>query len=204
MKTIVLQNVARTRAAGFPLALKSFTALAFDGIRITARDELPSVSKRTTTRTILLVSEDAALSDGLCLVAAQNSLSVARTPSLREAMEEANRVQPTAVLLDLDFPTDAGWQTAEWFLGHEPRVPVLFLTGHADHYELGAAIRSGTVFEKSRGAARLLHAIESMLEESKQQGQGRIALQQAWLRQARPYRWKPAVVSGYRYWGINE
>jgi CheY-like chemotaxis protein len=104
----------------------------------------------------------------------------------------------------LDLPSDAGWQVAERFLGHGPSVPILMLTGRVADHELGAAIRSGTVFDKSNGSARLLHAAVSMLEESAQQAQGKIALLQAWLRRAKPYRWGPDAAPSYRHWGINE
>lgn len=204
MKAILPHKLARGQAAETPLALKSFTPLAFDGINITARHELPAATKVMRTRSILVVSEDAALADGLCWLAAKDSLSVVRMPSLREAMEEANRVHPAAIVVDLDSSSDAGWKVAEWFLGHRPNVPILILTEHADHHELGLAIRSGTVFEKSLGSARLLQAVVAILEESAPQGQGRVARQQALLHRAKPYRWSVAAASAYRHWGINE
>jgi DNA-binding response OmpR family regulator len=204
MNTALPENVARARAGGIPLALKSFTALAFDGNKVIVRWELPPDSERIKPRTILLVSQDAAFAGSLCLPAARNSFAVVRTSSFREAIEQLNRVKPAAVLLDLDLSSDVGWQAAEWFLGHEPGVPILMITGCTDQSELGAAIRSGTVFEKTHEPARLLHAVESMLEESATQGQERIARQQAWLRRAKPYRWEDAAALPYRYWGINE
>ncbi len=178
--------------------------LAFDGIRITARGESLATPEGTRARTILLVSHDAALADGLYLVAAQNALSVVQTPSLQAAMEEVDRVQPTGILLDLELSSDAGWQTAEWFLGQGTIVPVLMITGRADHYEVGAAIRAGVVFEKSIGSARLLDAAVAMLGETAQESEGRTARQQVWLRRAKPYRWEAGAAPGYRQWGINE
>jgi len=186
------------------IPIRPFATLAFDGFRITAGVESLATPEGTRERTILLVSHDAALGDGLCLVAAQNALSVMQTPSLHVAMEQVNRVQPTGILLDLDLPSDAGWEAAEWFLGHEVSVPILMLTGRADHHELEPAIRCGTVFDKSNGPARSLDAAVSMLEQSMQQAKGRIAPQQAWLRRAKPYRWGAAAAPGYRGWGLNE
>ncbi len=78
------------------------------------------------------------------------------------------------------------------------------LTARAEHHELSVAIRSGVVFEKSIGAARLLDAASVMLEESAQQVDERLALQQAWLRRVKPYRWEDAAAHGYRHWGIND
>jgi hypothetical protein len=46
-------------------------------------------------------------------------------------------------------------------------------------------------------------AVESMLEESAQQYQVRITLQQAWLRRAKFYRWEADAEIGYPHWGIN-
>lgn len=204
MRAVQQQNEAKASTVKTRIPIQSFAALAFDEIKVIVKGELPSASVRTRVRTILVVSEDAALGDALCLVAAKNALSVVQTPSLLEAVEQTNRVQPAAILLDLDLSSDGGWQAAEWFLGHRPSVPILMLTGRTAHHELGAAIRSGVVFEKSTGSARLLHAAVAMLEESAQQGQGQIALQQAWLRRAKPYRWEAVAMPGYRHWGINE
>jgi CheY-like chemotaxis protein len=204
MKTVMPKTIAPARAARMPLVLKSFTSLAFDGITVTAKHQLPATAERTRVRSILLVSEDVALGDALGLVAARNALSLVRTPSLREAIDEGNRAQPAAIFLDLDLSSDAGWHVAEWFHGQEPRVPILMLTERADHHELGAAVRSGMVFDKSNGSARLLHALESMLAESGPQGRGRLALQRSWLRRAKPYRWGTAGAPAYRQWGINE
>ena len=198
------QNIGQARAAGVPLGLQPFTALTFDRVKVAAGHELPLPSEQTRVCTILLVSEDAALGHGLCLAAAKTSLSVVQAISLREAMEQVNRIQPKGILLDMDLSADAGWQVAEWFLGHGPSLPILMFTCRVDHHELEAAVRSGVVFEKSLGSARLLRVLNSLLEESVEQGRGRLALLQALLRRAKPYRWECATTHDYRYWGINE
>ena len=202
MKAIALHNIARARGKGTLLAVKSFTALAFDGTIVTAMPERPIPSDLAKTRLILLLSEDVVLGNALCLAAAGNALTLVRTLSFREG--EANQVRPAAILLDLDLSSEAGWEAAEWYLSRETEAPVLMLTARADRHELGAAVRVGIVCEKSIGAARLLRVLESALQESRQQTQARIALQQAWLRRAKPYRWGRSATLDHRHWGINE
>ena len=102
MKTVMLQNVARASAVGIPLALKSFSTLAFDGIKVIARQE------------------------------------------------------------------------------------------------------PGIVFSKHNGSTRLLGLALALQGETVPQGQARVALQQAWLRRTKPYRWETVAATGYRHWGLNE
>ena len=61
MKAIALHNIARARGKGTLLAVKSFTALAFDGTIVTAMPERPIPSDLAKTRLILLLSEDVVL-----------------------------------------------------------------------------------------------------------------------------------------------
>ena len=202
MKAAPLHDIVLARGKGTPVTVNSFTALAFDGIKVIARPERPIPSNLAKTRPVLLVSEDVALGNALCLAAAGNALTVMRTLSFRE--EEANQVRPAAILLDLDLSSEAGWEAAEWYLSRETEAPVLMLTARADQHELGAAVRVGIVYEKSIGAARLLRVLELALQESRPQTQARMALQQAWLRRAKPYRWRCSALIDHRHWGINE
>jgi DNA-binding response OmpR family regulator len=150
------------------------------------------------------VSEDARLFKGLCLAAAENSLSLVQAHSLSEAIEQAHRPQLAASLLDLDMSSDAVWQVAELLVGHGTGVPVLMVTARTEDQELSAAMRCGVVLEKSIGAERLMRAAVVMLEEPAQRVDGRLALQQAWLQRGRPYRWEDAGARGCEHWGIND
>jgi DNA-binding response OmpR family regulator len=187
-----------------PLALKSFTALAFDGIKVTARREVVPDSEPTRVRAILLLSQDANWADNLDRANRGNGFAVLRTPSVSEASERMRMERPCAAMLDLDLPSDAGWRAAEWLLRDAVDVPSLLLTRRADHYELGAAIRFGSALDKSVEPARLFAALNSLLAQSDQERLARAASQQAWLRRARPYRWTEGPAQPYRNWGINE
>ena len=90
MKTVVLQNIVRAGATATPLALKSFSVLAFDGIKVIARPEPLSAAEPMTKGPLLQVNGAAALGDGLRLPPAKNGLSVAQPSSLHEMPEQAN------------------------------------------------------------------------------------------------------------------
>jgi CheY-like chemotaxis protein len=153
--------------------------------------------------TILLITNDRRLHENLRSWANEAGLMVVRIDRAVGAAQVLRAFKPAAVVLDLDFPDEAPWATAEILLNKPDCPAVVFLTGRTDDLSMQSAITAGLVIGKGDSASRMLDVIEDNLEMSAPIRAKRNALRQELIRWLRPPAWNTDSNS-CRFWRINE
>lgn len=93
--------------------------------------------------TILLVEDDAALSEGIALAFSQQPYEFVRCASLADARQALQTRAFSLVLLDLGLPDGNGLELCRQLRGRRDPVPVLFLTANDTEYSEVAALEAG-------------------------------------------------------------
>jgi DNA-binding response OmpR family regulator len=163
--------------------------------------ELPP---QATKPSILLVSNDAALGENLRRAAEQTGRSVVRAAGLEETLRTARMMQPVAVVLDLDLPSQGAWEVADSLLQRADCPPLILLTGRREQFDVSTAIRAGSLVDKSASLAKLLEAVDEALALPDANRGERNAIQRIMIQWLRPCAWSVPVTPAYRYWGLNE
>ena len=115
---------------------------------------------------ILLADDHETVREGLRMILnAQPDMQVVATASDgREAVEQAERITPDVVIMDISMPGLNGLAATTQLTQRCPAVKVLTLTRHADSTYLQQLLRAGAagyVLKQSR-PAELLHAIRAV------------------------------------------
>ena len=93
--------------------------------------------------TILLVEDDAALSEGIALAFSQQPYEFVRCASLAEARQALQARAFSLILLDLGLPDGSGLELCRQLRDRRDQVPVLFLTANDTEYSEVAALETG-------------------------------------------------------------
>jgi two-component system response regulator DevR len=82
----------------------------------------------------------------------------------REAIEQAARIKPNIVLMDIRLPGPSGIEACEEITNADPEIKVIILTSYAEDEMLFSAIRAGAsgYVLKQIGGEDLIKAIESV------------------------------------------
>ena len=153
---------------------------------------------------ILLVSDDATLGENLRHAAERTGRAVLRVERTAEALRRVRSDQPTVVLLDLDLPSQAAWEAADWLLQEPNCPPLILLTARSDQFDLSTAIRAGSLVDKTIDPSRLLEVVDETLRVPCSAQAERNAIQRVVIRWLRPCGWSASVTPAYRFWSINE
>jgi CheY-like chemotaxis protein len=128
----------------------------------------------------------------------------AATAAVGGAVWQLRALRPGAVLLDLDLPYEAAWETADRLLELESCPPLILVTARRGQFDIGTAVRAGTIVDKSAGPAHLLRLAS---QASAQSGSGQIernSIQRTFIRWLRPSGWSAPVTPACRFLGLNE
>jgi DNA-binding response OmpR family regulator len=153
---------------------------------------------------ILLVSDDAALGDGLRRAAALSERAVVQADEANVALQKIQDDRPAVVLLDLDLPAGGAWEAADCLLQEESCPPLILLTARGGEFDVGSAIRAGSLVDKNTDASRLLHVVDQALAAPRSAQVERNAIQRVMIRWLKPSSWPVPVTPAHRFWGINE
>ena len=153
---------------------------------------------------ILVISDDAVAAESLRRAAEQAGRSVVRAAGLGETLRTAHMIQPVAVVLDLDLPSNGAWEIADGLLQNADCPPMVLLTGRRDQFDLSTAIRAGALVDKSAGLAKLLEAVDQALALPDSNRAERNAIQRITIQWLRPCAWSVPVTPTHRFWGLNE
>jgi len=161
-------------------------------------------SRYEESRTILLISDDRQLHENLRMQANTIGLFVVKAARTSGTVAILQATKPAAVILDLDLPDEAAWQTGDLVL-NEPGCPaVILLSGRTAQFDMRTAIRAGSLVSKHESPHRLLKIIEERLELPRDNQQERNAIQRVLLRWLRPSGWGEASAPAHRYRGVND
>ena len=164
----------------------------------------PESKSSDARRTILLISEDRELHENLRTLANTRGDLVVRAKGPIGSLAILQVVRPVVVLLDLDLPRQAAWETADALLQCNTCPPIILLTGRTEQFELETAIRAGSLVAKSEPPSALLELVEHRLETSKVNQVERNAIQRVLIRWLKPCDWLESAAPAHRFWGINE
>jgi DNA-binding NarL/FixJ family response regulator len=115
---------------------------------------------------LLLVDDHEVVRVGLRALFARsgNITVVGEAGSVSEATAQAQRLQPTVVLMDLRLPDGSGITACRDILSREPATRVLFLTSYSDEDAVRATVLAGAAgyLLKEIGHQALIKAIEAV------------------------------------------
>ncbi len=115
---------------------------------------------------ILIVDDHALLVEGLCNLLASRGFEVVGTAADgREGVEQALRLAPDLVLMDIRMPVMDGLAATRLIKARRPEMKIVMLTTSAEDADLFEAIKSGAagyLLKSTKGAAFIdaLHGLE--------------------------------------------
>ncbi|MBP1701926.1 MAG: Two component transcriptional regulator, LuxR family [Chloroflexi bacterium] len=115
---------------------------------------------------ILIVDDHALLVEGLCNLLVSRGFDVVGTAGDgREGVEQALRLEPDLVLMDISMPRCDGLTATRLIKAQRPDMKIVMLTTSAEDEDLFEAIKSGAcgyLLKSTRGAAFIeaLHGLE--------------------------------------------
>ncbi len=115
---------------------------------------------------VYLVDDDDALRRATSRLLQSSGLDVRAFPSAEEFLAHYDAAVPGCLLLDLRMPGQSGLELQRTLQERGARLPIVFLTGHADVPASVHAMKGGAIdfLEKPVDEDRLLAAIEQALE----------------------------------------
>lgn len=161
-------------------------------------------SPNAKQRRILLISDDTSLGENLRCAAGRTGQAVVHLVGVADALRELRAGQPVAVLLDLDLPAEAAWEAADRLLQEECCPPLILLTARSDQFDVGTAIRAGSLVDKTADPIRLLGAVDQILAGPSSAQTERNAIQRVMIQWLRPCNWSAPPTPAYRSHGTNE
>src|SRR5271169_2410261 len=119
------------------------------------------------TRTRVLLADDhRMLTDALTSILAPRCDVVGTVSDGHALLEEATRLCPEVVVLDIVMPRLNGFDAARQLKAKMPRVKLIFMTMHQDPYLVGEAFRAGAsgFLLKEAAASELTEALDQALK----------------------------------------
>ena len=156
------------------------------------------------SRTLLLISDDTQLDQNLRPLAHASGRMVVRVNAPAGVVPILLVVRPAIVLLDLDLPSQAGWEAADALLQEESCPPILLLTARSEQFDARTALRAGSLINKTEEPAHLLELVEETLAMPKVTQAECNAIQRVLIRWLKPCNWPVPVTPADRFWGLNE
>ncbi len=98
-----------------------------------------------TDATVFLVDDDPAALDSIQFLLKSNGFSVEPFSSASEFLKFYDPNRPGCLVLDLCMPEMDGLALQERLLSREPRLPILFVTGHGDVPHCAQALKAGAL-----------------------------------------------------------
>jgi two-component system, NarL family, response regulator DevR len=134
--------------------------------RLSLSAEGATIRTMTTPLRVLLVDDHEVVRDGIAalLRATEDIVVAGEASSVREAIDEAERMRPDVVVMDVRLQDGSGIEATREIRARRPATQVLMLTSFADDEALFASIMagaSGYVLKQVRGG-ELVRAIRAV------------------------------------------
>ncbi|MEY3808048.1 MAG: hypothetical protein RI893_1024 [Pseudomonadota bacterium] len=119
-----------------------------------------------TTPVIYLVDDEFAIRDSLTLLIESTGQIVKSFESAEDFLANYNSEQPGCLLLDVRMPLMSGHDLQNELLKQDIRIPIIFISGHADIPDAAQAFRAGAVdfLEKPFANEVLLERIDEAIK----------------------------------------
>ena len=167
-------------------------------------DKLESYQPPPRRSPLVIFTDDQPFWQKLLTAASEVARRLIRKRATEDTRRTLRRLKPAAVLLDLDFPGNAAWDTADLLLQDVTSPPLLLLTSRTEQTDFKTAIQAGSLIDKGEDPAKVLQLVE-LTENSGAIHRERNAMQQLVIRWLKPcVSSSPQVTPMRRFWGINE
>ncbi len=122
----------------------------------------------SSQQTVCIVDDDAQVRRLLAEVLASIGLIAEQYASGEDFMRRWRAGKAACVLLDIRMPRITGPEIHDWLRERDPRLPVIFLTGHADVTTAVRAMRLGAFdfIEKPFNTQQLIERVNQALRQS--------------------------------------
>jgi len=137
---------------------------------------------------VLVVDDDAAVRQAMKRVLESAGYDVALAQDGEEATDEFLPEQTDLLLLDLNLPSESGWDIFERLTTRYPLVPVIIITGMPNQYPSAVAAGVSALMEKPIEPMTLLKTIGDVLGEPDEARLRRMCGYQKDTRLARAFR----------------
>jgi DNA-binding NtrC family response regulator len=114
---------------------------------------------------VLVVDDDAAVRHSMRRVLETAGYEVGLAQNAEEATAECLPEQTDLLLLDLNLPSQSGWDVFERLTTRYPLVPVIIITGMPNQYSTAVAAGVSALMEKPIEATALLKTVTEVLAE---------------------------------------
>jgi len=114
---------------------------------------------------VLVVDDDAAVRQALKRVLETAGYEVGLAQDGEEATTQFLPQQTDLLLLDLNLPSQSGWDVFERLTTRYPLVPVIIITGMPNQYSTAVAAGISALMEKPVEATALLKTVGEVLSE---------------------------------------
>jgi len=120
----------------------------------------------THTQTVFVVDDDDQMRESLCRLIEAMDFRAQGFASAAQFRKSYRPQWPGCLVLDIQMPRQTGLELYEQLLREGKRLPVIFITGHADVTTAVAAMKSGAIefLEKPFDRHTLLDRIEKALQ----------------------------------------
>ncbi len=114
---------------------------------------------------VLVVDDDPAVAKSIKRVLEQAGYDVVLARDGREAEARFVPGQIDLVLLDLNLPSESGWDVFERLTTRQPSVPIIIITAMPNQYAMARAAGVGALVEKPVEVPALLRLMKELLSE---------------------------------------
>lgn len=124
----------------------------------------------SVSRLISVVDDDQSTREGLVSLLRAAGFATEAFPSAEEFLRLAGRNGTACLILDVRLPGISGLELQDQLSAANRRIPVIFISGHADEVARDRALKAGAVdfLEKPVRRATLLNAVDSALQQKDQ------------------------------------
>lgn len=126
------------------------------------------------SKRILVVDDDPSIRRSVRLILAVGGYDVLEADSAQEALQVVEDAPPDLVIMDLVLPTMRGRECANLLQAHQPRLPILFVSGYTNQesIRLGLMTEGEAFLRKPFEIDELRQVVQDVLERSPDEGGG--------------------------------
>lgn len=133
------------RGTTFRIAFEAAGDPSSEAVRNAPHGEALARPLEAAQRRILVVEDNASVSDGIRLLLETEGFDIAIVERGAEAVDAVERSAPDIVLLDLSLSDADGVQVYDALASRWPDLPVIFMSGHAEASSLGGRSKQPNV-----------------------------------------------------------
>jgi len=123
-------------------------------------------SRRVRKPRVLLVDDDASVRESLGLALESENFGIIPASNSQEALEKYFEGSIDLVLLDLNMPENAGWDTFERLTALNPYLAIIVVTQRLDQRDQTAVAGAAALVGKPLNVPSLVQIMNRLLEES--------------------------------------